>query len=518
MGRDPRTMTPWGGRGFPANPTLFVPSKLKLWIDPAGTKTTKTGAKFISSQSRYLAAASHADFDVSGTDDTQKFSVAFEKSLLSRPTNAVGNDRGYVGRFILASNSGWFISAGSGNNGQNSLRFMKGTGSALQVAGTTQATLQLPWSYCVMVYDASQDNDNTVKFYIDGSSTPLTNDGESMTITGAAMANAATSFQVGRRAGIGDYQSAAIRNVTFWKDVALTGANSTTLWNSGTPLEYAAMGALQTGVTASWLMGESSGSNRVSTVGSHDLVETGGAIDLATSVRSLVCAYPTDRTLVANYGVAPLYETDSSIGNALHFYGQHDMRAAAPAGISTVAGDWCFNMRADAFISSAMAPFQFYQIANAAGKNWIYPSMRTSATPLMHLRMWYDSTDPDNPNGSVESAKTDFAADTNYCLGFRGVNSAGDRYQLRWNGALTDDTISANMENGTWVAGVPGIDGMLLGGFLGDAGQDGAVQGCWDGWLGDIIAYGGSDNASLTDAQFRQLEIWTARRGGITIA
>lgn len=501
-------------QGFRSWSPLNLPN-LKLWVDPRGAKETLYGAKFIGSDSRYLACADHASLAI-----TNKFTVAFERSLLYRPVSGSAADLGYVGQ--ANGNNGWQISAGDETDGQNSIRVILGTGSGLQVGATAQTSETLEnggSSHVVVVYDGAAADGAELVIYFDGADA-----GATLGTINDSLSDSTGTFQVGRNPLLaGAYHTCAMRNLIFWNNRALTGAEVATLYNGGytastRPLTYSQLGSLATGVAGAWLMNETTGTRTDASGNGNHLTEQGGAIARAESVIALAAKFPRGLIFRAPYQWAPLYEGDSALGPALHFYGQHGMRATMPTGFPTACGDIIYAHRNDSLLTSAMAHVCLYDEGNANDLDFWYPSIIGAAAPQFHLRQWQDGA---GVNDRVDSTKNDFAADTNYVWSLAGLGTGGaSSFTMHWNGTATAATPNnADIQN-CWTDDLIGPDTIALGGFVTGLTASGYEfwQGRLDGWLSHVVMTGGAVGSNLNAIHRNRCERYIGQRCGVTIA
>ena len=151
------------------------------------------------------------------------FTIAMWVKLESSPATGV--------KFVLASQIGsdaGFHFQIRDDGGTEKLQFLTGNGSSFNAATITQ-TLTTGTDYHLAVTKSS----TTVTMYVDGSSIG--------TGSGAAtVSDSADDFVIGNESGGGDAFDGIINQVCIWNGTALSGANITTLYNSGSGIEYAA--------------------------------------------------------------------------------------------------------------------------------------------------------------------------------------------------------------------------------------------------------------------------------------
>ena len=187
----------------------------------AATGQRNNGADFEASNSEYLSIA---DASQTGLDFTGDFSISMwikaetintGQSLLSKYDAT--NDRSYLVR-IQSDNT---VRLSYFDSSDNETRVVT---DAAQITSTSS------WYHIVLTSDVSTA-DATI--YIDGSSVAST-----ASLTGAtSVRDIDNTFSIGARGDPNQYFDGIIDEVTIWGK-ELTSGNVTTIYNSGTPLEY----------------------------------------------------------------------------------------------------------------------------------------------------------------------------------------------------------------------------------------------------------------------------------------
>ncbi len=226
---------------------IALPSS-RLWA-PATGGPPYTVASFASASSQYLSITDAAQSGLNLASD-------HTWSLWAKPTLSGGDD-GFIGKDHGGSGRGLQINA----SGSAKLRYKHANSSDVEVKcwsgsdGLTDAV----WQHILCQFDSAAEE---MRIFINGSA-----DG---TLSIASLLQGSVKFCIGQRGDDTDYYNGLMAFVACW-DVALSGAQITTLYNSGSPLEYA--DTLQTDMVSFWALNEAGGTTRVDSHGSNDLTD-----------------------------------------------------------------------------------------------------------------------------------------------------------------------------------------------------------------------------------------------------